>query len=802
MIAKHISLRALKKSDYAGLLQYLLGPQNKNERVGDVRVTNCQSTEPAVATIEVLNTQSLNQRATGDKTYHLLLSFRAGEQPDAATLRALEARVCAALGYGEHQRISVVHHDTDNLHVHIAVNKIHPVRHTMHNPYNDHLTLGKACEQLEQEFGLQRDNHTARKHRADNQADDMEQHAGVESLLGWIKRECWEDIRGATSWAALHEVMSANGLRLHARGNGLVVTADDGTTVKASSLDRQFSKARLEARLGPFQTGFDAGGEEPAKRYERKPFRFQSDTTELFERYREQRERDRLGKSREEEWAAARERKNRLIAAAKRKGKFKRSAIKLLSCDRFSKRFLFAAVGRTLLSDIERINREYFKERERIYQKHRRGTWADWLHSEARQGSDEALSALRSRAGAGGLGGNTLTGRRRDKAQRAGGIDGVTKHGTIIVCAGTTVLRDDGNKLAVTRGFEQAGLQAALRLAADRYGTRLRVDGTDEFRERIAHAAASARLSITFDDAALEARRLELTQAATTKEAHDEPGQHPRQGRPADRGIQAGGAGGSPANGAAHAADGRKPNVGRVGKRPPPESRDRLRRLSQLGMVRIPGGGEVLLPGDVPGHVEQQGSAADHRVRRPVSGTGRMTWKDGRAPAEAPAAVPPQTKKARHRPGRKPPPAGRNRLRNLQDAGAAADARTARRTDARFDGAAARPDTANVAPSPPVAQHETSAIAASVKYVFEREQRRGTFSDIPKHLAYDGFQGQAAFSGLRTVDDQLLALLERGGEIVVVPVDQATARRLGRLARGDMVTVAGHGVIRTKGRSR
>jgi hypothetical protein len=800
MIAKHVRMRALKKSDYAGLLQYLLDPQNKNERVGDVRVTNCRSMAPWVAAIEVLNTQSRNLRATGDKTYHLVLSFRAGEQPDARTLRALEDRVCAALGYAEHQRISVVHHDTDNLHVHLAINKIHPSRYTMLSPHNDHITLGKVCQKLEREFGLQRDNHATRKHSAEDRADDMEHHAGVESLLGWIKRECWSDLISAASWEALHEVMSANGLRLHERGNGLVITAPDGTTVKASSLDRHFSKARLEERLGQFQPGPDTGREAAAKTYERKPFRFHSDTTELFKRYKSQ---CGQGDQRAEEWAMARDRKDLLIVAAKRKGRFKRSAIKLLSCDRLSKRLLFAAVSRSLKSEIEQVNREYFQERQRIYLKYKRATWADWLHAEAAQGNDEALSALRSRAGASGPGGNTLTGRPRSKSQYPGGIDGVTKHGTIIICAGTTVLRDDGSKLAVTRGFDQAGLQAALRLAAERYGTCLRVDGTDEFREQIARAAASARLTITFDNAALEARRIELIQAATTKEVSDEPRQQSRQGRPADSGIQANGRGRASTSGASQGADGRKPNVGGVGKKPPPESQNRLRRLSQLGMVRIPGGGEVLLPGHVPGHVEQQRPAADHRLRRAVSGAGRIGPKDGRAnAASATADARTPTKAARPRTRRKPPPAGRNHLRDLRDLGNAGVSGVARQTDDRGGANITRPKMTDTTRSRPVAQHETPAIAASAKYVFEREQRRLTLSDIPKHLAYDGFQGRAAFAGLRTVDGQLLALVKRRDAIMVVPVDDATARRLKRLARGDMVTVASHGVIRTKGRSR
>jgi hypothetical protein len=47
-----------------------------------------------------------------------------------------------------------VHHDTDNLHIHIAINKIHLSRYTIHDPYNDHKTLGQVCDPLEREYGL------------------------------------------------------------------------------------------------------------------------------------------------------------------------------------------------------------------------------------------------------------------------------------------------------------------------------------------------------------------------------------------------------------------------------------------------------------------------------------------------------------------------------------------------------------------------------------------------------------------------------------------------------------------------
>ena len=180
-------MRPLGKSDFAGLVRYISDKQDKTERLGAVQVTNCEAdTLPAVIA-EVLATQHQNTRAESDKTFHLLIGFPPGENPDASTLTAIEARICAGLGYRDHQRVSAVHHDTDHLHIHIAINKIHPTRNTIHEPYQSYRTLGNLCTQLEVEYGLQRVNHTSRRTLSEGSAADMEQHAGIESLVGWIR---------------------------------------------------------------------------------------------------------------------------------------------------------------------------------------------------------------------------------------------------------------------------------------------------------------------------------------------------------------------------------------------------------------------------------------------------------------------------------------------------------------------------------------------------------------------------------------------------------------------------------------
>ena len=100
MIIKHVPMRTLRKSNVVSLVDYLTNTQGRQERVGEITLTNCHSDRHDAASLEMLNTQSLNTRSQSDKTYHLIVSFRPGELPSTETLRAIEARVCHRLGFG------------------------------------------------------------------------------------------------------------------------------------------------------------------------------------------------------------------------------------------------------------------------------------------------------------------------------------------------------------------------------------------------------------------------------------------------------------------------------------------------------------------------------------------------------------------------------------------------------------------------------------------------------------------------------------------------------------------------------
>jgi len=519
MIAKHIAMNAAPRSSFPRLVRYLTDSQGKAVRTAAVRITNCMNDSADVAALEILNTQAMNTRSLADKTYHLIVSFRPGEHPDAATLAAIEERVCDALGFAGHQRVSVAHEDTDNLHLHVAINKIHPTRYTIHEPFQAYRILAKLCDKLEGDYALQKDNHTPVQTASENRASDMEHHAGIESLLGWIKRECKERMRDAQSWDELHALLLESGLRLHPQANGLVITAADGTTVKASSVGREFSKPQLEQRLGPFKAGCDHETIEPARQYEKKPRASSVDTTELYARYRA--DQAEAAERKVREWEQARARKERRIDAAKRTVNLKRAALKLVSMPRPAKKLMYAALSRARSEEIAAIKSIYRRERQAVDQRHRRCQWTDWLRREAGTGDLEALAALRGRRQGGAQMGNAVTGDTRPpRPARPSGHDSVTRKGTIIYHVGGSAIRDDGDRLQVSLGADQAAILSALEMATARYGERIAVNGSGAFKEKILMAAVAADLRITFVDAELEQRRLHLLRASTTR--HDQ----------------------------------------------------------------------------------------------------------------------------------------------------------------------------------------------------------------------------------------------------------------------------------------
>lgn len=508
MIAKLVPIQSARKSSFPALVRYLTDSQGKKERIGQITVTNCHADDIISAQLEIQNTQGMNKRTTSDKTCHLVLSFPEGERLSAADLNDIEQRFCEALGFGEHQRISVVHDDTNHLHMHLAINKIHPRKHTIHNPYYDYWKVAQLCQQIEQDYGLVKVNH-AIGNEARTIETRLESRAGVESLVGWIKRQCLAELKRAADWQALHQVLASNGLIIKERGNGLVLVADNGVAVKASSVDRSLSKGRLIERLGAF-----VSADKPLKpatsntqQYQPRPWPHKPETTQLYARYQQQQQQSAAQRTRQ--WQLLRAQRDRLIERAKREMTLKRNIIQRIPAGRLAKKVMAAAAYQQLKTTLVLIKKDYRAAYQHSKANHPRMAWLDWLTREARQGNVEALAVLRTRK-TNHLSGNHVSGKQSHAAPINNNIETVTKSGTVIYQAGSATIRDDGQRLIVLPETSREALADILQVAMKQYGNILAINGTQPFRLEVAQVAAQHNLRVTFADAALERTRQQL----------------------------------------------------------------------------------------------------------------------------------------------------------------------------------------------------------------------------------------------------------------------------------------------------
>ena len=108
------------------------------------------------AMLEMKATSSMNPRVV-DPILHFQISWRKGEEPDQQEWLQSAKESIKALGFDEHQYMIVAHDNTDNFHVHIMLNRVHPETYGAHNPRLSNLTLHKTARELEHRFGRQED---------------------------------------------------------------------------------------------------------------------------------------------------------------------------------------------------------------------------------------------------------------------------------------------------------------------------------------------------------------------------------------------------------------------------------------------------------------------------------------------------------------------------------------------------------------------------------------------------------------------------------------------------------------------
>jgi len=505
-------------ASWTRLNAYILDTAHQGEKVAWARATNCEANDPGWAVKEILATQARNTRSRSDKNYHLVVSFPEGERPTRAQIEDIEDRVCAALGFEEHQRVSAVHQNTDNWHLHVAINKVHPRTFRNIEPYFDHYRLQEACAELEIRHGLTREPHTTEpeqgrgaRPKVRGRAADFEAQHGRQSFLRWVRETAAPALLAARDsgqgWGGLHNAAARFDLEFKPRGAGLAIghRGDARLHVKASNVDRGLSLKAMTDALGPFRPPDHAASVDVTASYTRPPR-----TGPLYEAFKQERDAALAARS-----AALTGLHQQHVAYAQRLAVYYRNRFRQERQTGLSghlKRDAFQHIADQQRKDRgDRVRREADERRE-VRAQHPIPTWQGYLEAEATKGNDTALAALRDR----------MQRRTRMETQILQAQDAedarhivyqhlrpaVRRDGRVIYrTADGGVVSDEARSIRVNEVTTGAAF-LALSLAADRFGHRpLTVNGTEDFRMQVAKLAGIEGLNIRFSDDSLEKHR-------------------------------------------------------------------------------------------------------------------------------------------------------------------------------------------------------------------------------------------------------------------------------------------------------
>ena len=514
-------------------------------------------------------------RFRGNPVYHVAVNWQEGEHPPAAQVERACQHVMKALGFEACQAVWSIHRDTDNDHVHLVINRVHPLRLTAISvPRRDFLTLDRCMRELELELGFGRANgpyisvdtpqgpRIARMSRTERAARGLlqdpdaprltvraqraEKNLGGASFQTWVTGAPAARVRQAiqgrgASWQRVHDALAEFGCAIEPKGSGLVVTTtlSNGRVLaaKASIMGRWASKTSLERALGPYQSPSDHHPKRTGRRiesYEKSILRERledsgprmksEDPERLARRAARADARRALAQRFEQEQAQRRAERAREREALRRRHERERRS--LIEAHRDQRRRARAAAraqgtrGRMTLSiwafeaaaEREVLQRRHAMERRALTDRLPRSeVWRLWLGRQALAGDEAATAALRG-----------IRYREQRKKSRVDAIEGeeITDPRPLIVGSlraeidatrlvviyrrvdGTEVFRDTGPRIVMQDKSDES-LEAALRVAAQKYGGRVQMTGSDTFQDRAARMAT--RLGITVHNTDLQA---------------------------------------------------------------------------------------------------------------------------------------------------------------------------------------------------------------------------------------------------------------------------------------------------------
>lgn len=488
------------KNDGAKVLfEYMLDQNNGMEKVEAYNFSNCSFENQEDNIAEILNTQALNTTSKQDKTMHLVVSFQEDEHPSFEVMKSIEIELMKALGMEKHQRLSVVHSNTNNLHMHIAVNKVDPDTMKVKNPYNDVKILQETAIKLERKFGLKIDNHISSNDKGQNKYNKHTMSCDFET---WVKAKLDAEVSmllaaNKTTFQDLRRCLAKYDLEFRERRKGFVISSkSEKLFCKASSVHRELSKQALEKRFGKnlnLKPTFEIEEKQPTKskfnKFEGMP------THPLYEKYKE-----------------ADEQRRKKLKLGLDFIELRRNELnKLVKSSNFDKKtIIYSKTQRALLKN--KVGK--------LYKEYKKRSFRDFLLDEALSGNQEAIRMLRITKPKFDLSENTLSS-KTDKAQIFEDADFISKEGYIVYKGnGKSKIIDKGQfiKISMLEDDRELLLKSLL-VSMERFGKNLNITGNDKFKKDVLDIVNEYSLNVVFKDQSMQSINIANQNQKTEQQA-------------------------------------------------------------------------------------------------------------------------------------------------------------------------------------------------------------------------------------------------------------------------------------------
>ena len=200
----------------------------------------------STAALEMNIIASKNTRCI-DPVFHVILSWPEFERPSNESIFDAAEHALKSLGLQDHQYVLAIHANTDNIHCHLAVNRIHPKTFRSHHLEWTHKTLHYAARESEIKNGWSHDpglytvnedsfgNKFIVENKPDltiedkNFAEENEENSlppwnDPTSLESWLKSTISQNLKNdlphLTDWQSLHAWLSKYSIKLSDTGGG------------------------------------------------------------------------------------------------------------------------------------------------------------------------------------------------------------------------------------------------------------------------------------------------------------------------------------------------------------------------------------------------------------------------------------------------------------------------------------------------------------------------------------------------------------------------------------------------------